>query len=128
VLVVDGSRQGPVLSTVAITNAAPTYASGGRVLVTASALGLHDDRETERRVRTHLSRMYAVSTDEWEHVATYAIPYALPAMLPPLDVRQPVSVGEGLFVAGDHRDTASIQGAMVSGRRAADAILHNRHS
>ena len=26
-------------------------------------------------------------------------------------------------VAGDHRDTASIQGAMVSGRRAADAAL-----
>jgi hypothetical protein len=26
-------------------------------------------------------------------------------------------------VAGDHRDTASIQGAMVSGRRSADAVL-----
>jgi hypothetical protein len=29
----------------------------------------------------------------------------------------------GLFVAGDHRDTASIQGALVSGRRAATAVL-----
>jgi len=28
-----------------------------------------------------------------------------------------------LFVAGDHRDTASIQGALVSGRRAATAVL-----
>jgi predicted NAD/FAD-dependent oxidoreductase len=44
-------------------------------------------------------------------------------MAPPLQVRKPVELGDGLFVAGDHRDTASIQGAMVSGRRAADAIL-----
>jgi len=31
-------------------------------------------------------------------------------------------VREGLFVCGDHRDTASIQGAMISGRRAAAAV------
>jgi len=46
-------------------------------------------------------------------------------MLPPLKPRQPVDLGGGLFVAGDHRDTASIQGAMVSGRRAAQAILQH---
>jgi hypothetical protein len=44
-------------------------------------------------------------------------------MLPPLDLRQPVALGDGLYVAGDHRDTASIQGAIVSGRRAAAAVL-----
>ena len=47
----------------------------------------------------------------------------LPAMLPPLTLRQPVALGDGLFVAGDHRDPASIQGVLVSGRRAADAVL-----
>ena len=74
-------------------------------------------------MRSHLAQLYGVGTRAWEHVATYPIPYALPAMLPPLDTRQPVALGEWLFVAGDHRDTASIQGAMVSGRRAADAAL-----
>ena len=34
-----------------------------------------------------------------------------------------VELGDGLFVAGDHRDTPSTQGALVSGRRAADAVL-----
>ncbi len=29
----------------------------------------------------------------------------------------------GIYICGDHRDTASIQGAMVSGRRAAEALL-----
>ena len=28
----------------------------------------------------------------------------------------------GMFVCGDHRDTASIQGAIVSGRRTAQAV------
>jgi hypothetical protein len=32
-------------------------------------------------------------------------------------------VSPGLFVCGDHRDTASIQGALVSGRRAAGAVM-----
>jgi len=37
-------------------------------------------------------------------------------------LRQPVRLSDGLFIAGDHRDTASIQGALVSGRRAATAV------
>lgn len=123
-LVVDGrSTRGPVVNTVVLTHAAASYASQGRVLVSASALGLHDTTEMERRVRDDLATLYGVGTRSWAHVATYPIRYALPAMVPPLTVRQPVAVADGLFVAGDHRDTASIQGAMVSGRRTADAVL-----
>jgi hypothetical protein len=69
--------------------------------------------------------VYGTDTRGWELVATYAIPAALPAMLPPLNLRQPVALGGGLFVAGDHRDTASLQGALVSGRRAAGAVLRH---
>jgi phytoene dehydrogenase-like protein len=121
VLTVDA--EGPVLSTVVLTHAAPTYASGGRTLVSASALGVHEDAEREVLVRARLAHLYGVGTSRWEHVATYPIPYALPSMPPPLMVRKPVALGDGLFVAGDHRDTSSIQGAMVSGRRAADAVV-----
>jgi len=34
-------------------------------------------------------------------------------------------VGDGLFVAGDHRDTPSVQGALVSGRRTAQEALRS---
>jgi hypothetical protein len=34
-----------------------------------------------------------------------------------------VALGEGLFVAGDHRDSPSIQGALASGWRTAGAVL-----
>jgi len=43
-------------------------------------------------------------------------------MTSPLEVRAPVTLGDGIFVCGDHRDTASIQGALVSGERATEAV------
>jgi phytoene dehydrogenase-like protein len=123
VLLVDGDRCGPVINTVVLTHAAPSYADRGRILVSSSTLGLEDSSAAEQAVRAHLATIYAVSTQDWELVRPYSIPYALPAMLPPLNPLQPVDLGAGLFIAGDHRDTASIQGAMVSGRRSADAVL-----
>lgn len=124
VLLVDGRHaRGPVINTVVLTHAAPSYASHGRTLVSASVLGLRESAEDELAVRNHLAQLYGVGTRGWDMVGRYPIPYALPAMTVPLTIRQPVDLGEGVFVAGDHRDTASIQGAMVSGRRAADAVL-----
>jgi predicted NAD/FAD-dependent oxidoreductase len=93
--------------------------------VSASVLGVHESAEMDAAVRAHLAILYGVDTSGWEQVATYPIPYALPAMTVPLSVRQPVALGEWLYVAGDHRDTASIQGAMVSGRRTANAVLRH---
>lgn len=123
VLVLDGARRGPVINTVVLTHAAPTYAPAGMSLVSASALGVRDTRENERAVRDHLTWMYGVPTRDWELIATYPIPYALPSMSVPLDMRRPVRTASGVYVAGDHRDTSSIQGALVSGRRAATAVL-----
>ena len=67
--------------------------------------------------------MYGVATHDWELLASYPIPYALPAMPVPFELQRPVRTADGVYVAGDHRDTSSIQGALVSGRRAAQALL-----
>jgi predicted NAD/FAD-dependent oxidoreductase len=67
--------------------------------------------------------LYGVPTRDWELIASYPIPYALPAMPVPFELRRPVRTAQGIYVAGDHRDTSSIQGALVSGRRAAHALL-----
>ena len=124
IVMVDGRRhRGPVINTVVLTHAAPSYASGGRTLVSASVLGIHDTAETELGVRNHLAQIYGVGTRSWELAGRYPIPYALPSMVPLLTIRQPVLTADGVFVAGDHRDTGSIQGALVSGRRAATAVL-----
>ena len=50
-------------------------------------------------------------------------PTALPAFPAGSPLRRDVALGDGLFVAGDHRDTPSQQGALVSGRRAAEAVV-----
>ena len=42
--------------------------------------------EAERQVREHLAVLHGTSTRDWELIGSYAIPYALPAMLPPLQV------------------------------------------
>lgn len=120
-LTLDGDGRGPLVNTAVMSHAAPSYAPPGRSLVSSTALGT-DGEISERDVREHLSRLYGVPTQRWECVGTYRVDPALPAMDPPLELRKPSDLGDGLFVAGDHRDTASIQGALVSGRRAATAV------
>ena len=112
---------GPLVNSAVLTHAAPSYAPPGASLVSSTALDLHGSA-TDDVVRAQLAHLYGVDTSRWELIARYEVADALPAMLPPLQLRRPIDLGEGLFVAGDHRDTASIQGALVSGRRAAAAV------
>jgi hypothetical protein len=67
-----------------------------------------------------------VSVTSWEHLTTVRVPGALPrAELQLGSLRRPVDLGDSLIVAGDHRDTPSIQGALVSGKRTAAAVLRS---
>lgn len=130
-LIVDGKRYlnmkpdatRPVVNTVAISNAAASYASGDRVLISSSALGVHDSTAAESAIRAHLSSLYKTSTTNWQHVATYPIPDALPAMVAPHSSELPSRLGDGVYVAGDYRDVSSINGAFKSGRLAAEAVI-----
>lgn len=120
ILTVDAQGRGPVINTVALSYAVPDYAPEDYVLVSSSVLGVETCSEAE--VRDHLNYLYDTDTAGWQCIARYAIPYALPSMRPPVHVAAPRSFGS-VIVAGDHCSTASIQGAMVSGRRAADDVL-----
>jgi hypothetical protein len=130
-LVVDGKKfdgnlddlSRPLVNTVVMTNSAPTYASDGRTLVSSSALGVHSSTQSELQVRSHLASLYKVPTGNWTHVATYPIPDALPMMNAPHDVAQSVRFSSGVYIAGDYRQVSSINGALASGRRAAEALL-----
>ncbi|MCG5436206.1 NAD(P)/FAD-dependent oxidoreductase [Micromonospora foliorum] len=122
ILLVDGDRRELVANTVVLSNAAPTYAPTGRHLIATSVVG--PTAPPEPTIRAELTRLYGRSTADWAHLTTVAVPEALPAAPPPQGrLRKPVALGEGLFVAGDHRDSPSIQGALTSGWRAAGAVL-----
>ena len=130
-LVVDGKRYAnhkpdpkrPVVNTVAISNAAASYACGDRVLVATSVLGIADSVDAEQSIKSHLATLYGVPTAGWTAVARYPIANALPAMTPPHISEQTARLAEGLYVAGDYRNVSSINGAFASGRRAAEALL-----
>ncbi|QWC86436.1 FAD-dependent oxidoreductase [Nocardioidaceae bacterium] len=127
-LVLDGRAVrppgGPVQHAAVVSNAAPSYAPPGRHLVQATVL---PDRVegggTESAVRAHLAGIYGVSTRGWELLVHHEVAPALPAQLPPLRIAREQRVGEAVWVAGDHTDSASIQGALVAGERAGAAVV-----
>ncbi|MGN9808983.1 NAD(P)/FAD-dependent oxidoreductase [Micromonospora sp. BQ11] len=122
ILLLDGDRRETIANTVVISRAAPTYAPEGKHLVATSVVG--PSAPPEPAVRAELTRLYGRSTADWTHLTTVSIPEALPAAPPPQGrLRKPVSLGDGLYVAGDHRDSPSIQGALASGWRTAGAVL-----
>jgi phytoene dehydrogenase-like protein len=119
----DAERRGPLVNTAVLTNVAPTYAPAGRTLIASTTLGADGSATTERLVRRQAGMVYGVDTTDWELVTCHVVTAALPVQPPPLPTRPPVRLANGVLVAGDHRATASIQGALVSGRRAAREIL-----
>jgi phytoene dehydrogenase-like protein len=112
----DGTG-GPIANTVVMPE---STAPPGRALVSSTVVG---PAIPEPEVRRELARIYGGSTDGWELMRVDEVRDALPAFPAGRPLRSPVELGEGLFVAGDHRDTPSQQGALVSGRRAAEAVL-----
>jgi predicted NAD/FAD-dependent oxidoreductase len=66
---------------------------------------------------------FGPQVDAWRLLRTDDIAFALPNQEPPLHPKQAVRLPSGVYLAGDHRDTASIQGALFSGRRCAEAVL-----
>lgn len=123
---VDGRspRRGPLVNTAVISNSAPSYAPAGRHLIQASALlGPGRPAPADGEIRRHAADIFGASAADWELLARHEVRHALPVQPPPLDPARPLAFGPGLVVCGDHRDTASIQGALVSGHRAAGAVL-----
>lgn len=120
-VILDGSGAGPVLNVAVMSNVAPSYAPAGRHLVAAALPGVSDG-DLEQLARRQLRDWWGPSVDAWTHLATYRIPHGQPAQAPPFAPKQAVRLGDGRFVCGDHRDTASIQGALFSGRRCAAEV------
>lgn len=121
-VVLDGTGDGPVLNVAVMSNVSRAYAPAGKHLIAAALPGVADG-DLEQLARTQLRDWWGDQVDGWTHLATYRIPHGQPKQSPPFSPKQSVALADGRFVCGDHRDTASIQGAMHSGRRCADAVI-----
>ncbi|XP_042506444.1 15-cis-phytoene desaturase, chloroplastic/chromoplastic [Macadamia integrifolia] len=129
VLFLNGSGKGIVNNMFFATNVASSYGPG-ETLVSVSVIGMcegvSDDDLTAKVVR-ELSGWFGSSTVEsWKHLRTYRIGFAQPNQSPPTNLKKDPKIGSGVYVCGDHLTSATFDGALVSGRRAAEALLKDR--
>ena len=122
-LVVLDGQGGPVLNAAVMSNVAPSYAPPGRHLVVAALPGVIDG-DLPTIARSAMRTWWGEQVDGWDELATYRIAHGQPAQRPPFRAKRPTRVDDGISVCGDHRDTASIQGALFSGRRCAEEIIN----
>lgn len=127
ILVLNGTDAGPINNLCCPSQVSPHYAPSGASLISVSVLGnpSETDSELEAAVRSQLREWFGVQIQRWQLLKVYRIAHALPSQVPPAleQVHRPTKQADGLYVCGDHLDTASINGAMFSGRAAAEALL-----
>ncbi len=125
-LVLNADDDGPVNNMTVLSNAAPGYAPPGQALISAVVLGNPNtlDDALERDVRAQLARWFGENVQAWRHLRTFRIAYGLPDQSPPYlaERDRAVQLESGVFRCGDHLATASINGALRTGRRAAEAV------
>jgi len=126
ILVLDGEGRGPVNHFAVMSSVSPEYAPEGEHLIAVSAVGGFAEGRSafESASRAHLRDWIGAQVDDWELLQSYEVADALPRHLPgSLDDRGVIVREDGLVVAGDYTEFGAIQGAMLSGRKAAEAIL-----
>jgi len=131
ILVLDGQGEGPVNHLAAMSVVSPSYAPAGRHLVYANVVdpgaleAAPDDAALEAACRPQLMRWFGDKMDGATMIHVDRIVRGLPDQSPRYleTPRRPVRYGEGLFACGDWLDNASIDGALASGKRCAEALL-----
>lgn len=109
---------GPVINSVALSNIAPSYAPSGSSLLAATTLGVGD----ESAVRSQLAQLWQIASSELELITRVELPHSLPFHAPGVELAKPALLESGIYLAGDWRNVPSQQGALVSGRIAANAV------
>jgi phytoene dehydrogenase-like protein len=126
-LVLDGENTGPVTNLAVVSNVAPSYAPPGQSLIQATVVGNPEmaDPDLETQCRAQLARWFGPQVDGWRLLRLYRITKALPDQRPPTPdpLGQPVQLSPWLFVCGEYQSLSSIHWAMVSGRRAGEAVV-----
>ncbi|KAG5029113.1 hypothetical protein JHK87_012627 [Glycine soja] len=130
VLFLNGSGKGIVNNMFFATNVAPSFGPPDKGLVSVSLIGLFEgvsDEELVGKVVNELSGWFGEKmVSKWNHLRTYRIGFAQPNQCPPTDLKKDPRVESGLYVCGDHLTSATFDGALVSGRRAAESLLKDR--
>lgn len=128
-LFLNGSGEGIVNNMFFATNVAKSYGPPGKALVSVSLIGRFEgvsDEDLTAEVVREISRWFkGTDVGSWKHLRTYRIAFAQPNQSPPTNLMKDPRVGPGLYLCGDQLTSATFDGALVSGRRAAEALLRD---
>jgi phytoene dehydrogenase-like protein len=124
IIALNGTGRGLVNNVCVLSDVAPGYAPPGQALISISVLGAPAIPDLEKQILAELEPWFGPEVRGWRHLRTDRIAHALPEQAPITG-----SLGscfreiDGIFVCGDHLTSASIEGAILSGLRTADALL-----
>ena len=118
-LVIDSQNRGPVVNSIVISNLSENYAPRGQSLISSTTIS----HASESEVRRHLALMWGTSTADWRFLAKYEIHSALPLFSPQAERLASSRVNEIVYRAGDYLTAPSQNGALLSGRLAAQELL-----
>ena len=106
-----------LVNSVVISEVSRSYAPENQSLIASTSL----TKMSESEVKRDLAKIWGVETKSWELIALYDIKQSLP--LRKNAGKSNPKLDEKLYIAGDHRDIPSQNGAMRSGRKAALAVI-----
>jgi hypothetical protein len=127
ILYLDGGGRGPVNNVCVMSNVSPHYAPAGQHLISASVLGTPCGEDFESEVKMQMIRWFGPQAGDWRHLRTYRILEAQPeeAQLQAGRALPELRLEPGLVRAGDYCEDVSINGALLSGRRAAEIVIED---
>ena len=127
ILVLNGERTGLVNNLCVPSQVQSSYAPQGEHLISVTVLGdpTLSNEELRQSVTRELTEWFGAQVEKWQYLKTYRIAMALPEQEPPAlsPPQRPIRIQPNLFVCGDHRDNASINGSIQSGHRTADVLV-----
>lgn len=128
ILCLDGEGRGPVNHACILSNVSPALAPPGQRLISCNILGAPSSAQLESVVREQMTGWFGDSVARWRHLRTYQIRNAQPEsrQLKVGDTECDPVIAPGLYRCGDYCQDASINGALLSGERAAAAVIAAR--
>lgn len=122
IICLNGEGTGVVNNVCVLTDAAPQYSADGRALISVSVLGLAAPSGLEEAARRELRAWFGAEVDGWELLRIDRIPQALPEQLPGVSAGLGFQRCDGAYICGDHCTSASIEGAVTSGKKVAESL------
>jgi phytoene dehydrogenase-like protein len=125
IIYLDGEGRGPVNNAAILSNVSANLAPAGQRLISATVLGNPSSTALETAVREQLTRWFGPGVAEWRNLRTYTITQAQSEsrQMRLGDRPSQPKLAPGLYQCGDYLEDVSINGALLSGRRAAEVLL-----